>query len=160
MSTTLRRISGLLFVALSGCAAFDKGHLDPKVASQVKVSRLDPPAGCAYLGGVRGGTPLGDLDDADGDVLRKAVLRGGNYVAVDMVERPMILGLGSYMVHGRLFSCPLPAAPLPQTAAAAPAPPAAPASPRACEPECAAGFTCQLGACIAVPSPQAAGPAN
>jgi hypothetical protein len=164
MSTTFRRVSALAFLLLSGCAAFDKGRLDPRVASQVMVSKMDPPLGCEYLGEVKGVAPLGELGDAHGDVLRKAVLRGGNWVAVDLVERPVVIGLGSYVVQGRLFACPL-RAPM----AAAP-PPAAPparapapgdtAGPRPCEPDCAAGFTCQLGACIAAPAPQAAGAVN
>ncbi len=152
----------MLFVVLSGCAAFDKGHLDPRVASQVWVSKMDPPAGCELLGAVKGVAVLGDLTDAHGDVLRNAVLGGGNYVAVDLVERPVLLGLGSYVVRGRLFACPTPAAPVQAViapAARAPAPGDA-AAPRSCEPECAAGFTCQLGACIAAPASQAAGAPN
>ncbi len=89
------------------------------------VSRVDPPPGCEYLGEVKGSTPFGDLGDAHGDALRKAVLRGGNYVAVDLVERPVLLGLGAYVVRGRLFACPLPASPLSAgvQAFAAPLPP-------------------------------------
>jgi len=182
MITTFRGFSVLLSLSLAlplglsltGCAAFDKGALDARVASQVMVSRLDPPPGCEFLGGVKGVAPLGELGEAHGDVLRNAVLRGGNYVAVDVVERPLLLGLGSYVVRGRLFACPVrapepaaaqsapPSAP-PVQAAATPAPAPAPgdaAAPRSCEPECAAGFTCQLGACLAGPAPQAASPAN
>jgi hypothetical protein len=166
MFTTSRMLSALVFVALSGCAAFDKGRIDPRVASRVMVSKLEPPNGCEYLGAVKGVAPLGDLGDAHVDVLRNAVLRGGNYVAVDLVERPVVLGLGGYAVRGRLFGCPVST---PMVAAAPPGPPAPPArspapgdaaGPRPCEPECAAGFTCQLGACIAAPAPQAAGAAN
>ena len=124
MSTTLRTLSGLMFVVLSGCAAFDKGRLDPRVASQVTVSRVDPPPGCQFLGEVKGYAPLGERDDAHVDVLRNAVLRGGNFVAVDLVERPVLIGLGSYVVYGRLFTCPLRGAPAPQAQAlAARAPP-------------------------------------
>ncbi len=167
MSTTFRGFSTLLFVVLSGCAAFDKGRLDPRVASTVLVTKLDPPPGCEYLGAVKGVAPLGELGDAHGDVLRNAVLRGGNYVAVDLSSAPVVLGLGSYVVRGRLFACPLPAAapPAPQAAAMPARPPAPPSpadatTPRACEPDCAAGFTCQLGACIAAPRAQAAGAPN
>jgi hypothetical protein len=171
MSTTVQRFSVLLCLgitgsaaALSGCAAFDKGHLAPRVASQVMVSRLDPPPGCEFLGEVKGVAPLGDLIDANGDVLRNAVLRGGNYVTVDLVERPVLLGLGSYVVRGRLFACAVPApagavqafaAPRP---AALPGPPGDADAPRGCEPECATGFSCQLGACVQAPAPQAAAP--
>jgi hypothetical protein len=162
MSTTVRRFSVLLCLSLAGCAAFDKGHLDPRVASQVMVSRLDPPPGCEFLGDVKGTTPLGDLGDAHGDVLRKAVLRGGNYVAVDLVERPVLLGLGSYVVSGRLFACHLPASTsgaVQASAAPRPTPATVDANaPRGCEPECATGFSCQLGACVAAPASQAAAP--
>jgi hypothetical protein len=159
MIKTVQRFSGLLFLVLSGCAVFDRGSLDPRVASQVMVSKADPPAGCEFLGEVKGSAPLGELSEAHGDVLRNAVLRGGNYVAVDLVERPVLVGLGTYIVRGRLFACPQrSAAPLPVQASVMPAPGSA--TPRPCEPECAAGFTCQLGACIAAPAPQAAAPTN
>ena len=172
MSTSIQRSSGVLSLTLvglsglcglSGCAAFDKGHLDPRVASQVQVSKQEPPSGCEYLGEVKGSAPLGELADAHGDVLRNAVLRGGNYVSVDIVERPVVLGLGSYVIRGRLFACPMRGPSASQAQAALPVrPPTSPeaAVPRACDPECAAGFTCQLGACIAAPAQQAAGPTN
>jgi hypothetical protein len=164
MSTTATRFSGILFLLLSGCAAYDKGALDPRVASQVTVSHLDPPPGCAFLGVVKGYAPFGVIDDANTDVVRNAVLRGGNFVAVDLVERPVLLGLANTVVHGRLFACSRPSAPAPMAARpAAPAPAAAPsdpAGPRACEPECAPGFSCQLGACTASPPSQAAAPVN
>ena len=172
MSTSIQRFAGVLSLALggvsglcglSGCAAFDKGHLDPRVASQVQVSKAEPPSGCQPLGEVKGSAPLGELADAHNDVLRNAVLRGGNYVSVDLVERPVVLGLGSYEIRGRLFACPTRGASAPEPQAALPV--RAPASPEAglprpCDPECATGFTCQLGACIAAPAQQAAGSAN
>jgi hypothetical protein len=163
MSTTSRTLAGFLCLFVAGCTLFDKGRLDPRVASQVTVSKLDPPPGCEYLGTVRGVAPLGELGDAHADVLRKAVLQGGNYVAVDLVERPVVLGLGSYEVRGRLFGCPRSqAAPVAQAAAPSFAPRAAAEGSvlKACDPDCAAGFTCQLGACVAAPAPQAAGPGN
>jgi hypothetical protein len=171
MKSTIVAALGLSVVMLSGCGAFDKGHLAPHVASQVMVSRMDPPPGCSYLGPVKGSAPLGELGDAHGDVLRNAVLKGGNYVTVDLVERPVIIGLGSYVVSGRLFACPAPAAnagamaanaSVPTTNFTAPgaAPAVGAASPKPCEPDCATGFTCQLGACVASPAPHAAGPAN
>jgi hypothetical protein len=167
--------AGLALVVLSGCAGFDKGALDPRVASQVIVTKYDPPPGCAYLGPIKGTAWAGDLGDAHADVLRNAVLGGGNFVAVDLVERPPVIGLGSSVVRGRLFACPAgagPAAAFPPpmlaapVAAAAPAPPQAAAVPPAdaaqkpCEPECNGGFTCQLGVCVAAPAAQAAAPAN
>ena len=165
MSKTVRRFSGLLFLAMSGCAAFDRGSMDPRVASQVVVTKAEPPAGCEFLGEVKGSAPLGELSEAHGDVIRNAVLRGGNFVAVDLVERPVLVGLGTYIVRGRLFACPLRSSSPPAVQASfhPPAPAmSAPGSavPRPCEPECAAGFTCQLGACIAAPASQAAGPTN
>jgi hypothetical protein len=172
MSTTVTRFSGiLLFLLLSGCAAYDKPAIDPRVASQVTLSHLDPPPGCAFLGVVKGYAPFGVVDDANTDVIRSAVLRGGNFVAVDLIERPVLLGLANTVVHGRLFSCAakmgdperVPQTPPVAIAPAAPSPAAAPSeppAPRACDPECATGFTCQLGACIASPPSQAAAPAN
>lgn len=165
MSTTTQTLGGLLFVTMTGCAALEKGaYLDPRVAAQVTVSKNEPPPGCAYVGGVKGKTYLGELSDAHGDVLRNAVLRGGNFVSVDLVERPMIVGLGGYVVRGRLFSCPGPRSEAP--VATAPRAPAmgtmmeAAAALKACEPDCATGFDCQLGICVAVPAAQAAAPRN
>lgn len=167
MTRTTSGFLVLLGLSAAGCGALDKGKLDPRVASQVVVSRLDPPVGCTYRGRIKGSAPLGELPDAHADVLRHAVLQGGNYVAVDLVERPVIIGIGSYEVHGRLFTCPAQGAPpaamtAPPSApvAMAPVAPVAPSPnlPRACDPECAAGFSCQLGACVAPPSVQAAAP--
>jgi len=162
MSTTIRILVGLSLAAtISGCHAFDREFLDPKVASQVTVSKAEPPPGCELVGAIKGATAFGELGDAHTELLRSAVLRGGNYVSVDLVERPMIAGVGGYTVRGRLFACRAPMAPMAAMPAAPPAqPPAAPAQPRAdevkaCEPDCAAGFTCQLGACVTAPPAQA-----
>ena len=77
MSMTIQTLGGLLFVAMTGCAALDRGaYMDPRVAAQVTVSKNEPPPGCAYVGAVKGKSYLGDLSDAHGDVLRNAVLRG------------------------------------------------------------------------------------
>jgi hypothetical protein len=165
--------AGLALVVLSGCAGLDKGRIDPRVASQVTVTKYEPPPGCTYIGAIKGTAWAGDLGDAHADVLRNAVLTGGNFVAVDLVERPPVMGMGSSVVRGRLFSCPAGARPVtaygaapPQAApqaAAAPAPVAAPpsdAAQTACDPECNTGFTCQLGVCVAGPAAQAAAPAN
>lgn len=161
MSNTIRVLFGLsLSLAITGCAAFQREYLDPKIASQITVSKGEPPPGCALVGYVRGATTFGDLGEAHGEVLRSAVLRGGNFVAVDLVERPMFVGVGGYTVRGRLFSCPQPgkAAPMAQ-APASPPPPAPAATPatevKSCEPECAQGFTCQLGACVSALPAQA-----
>lgn len=70
------------------------------------MNKNDPPFGCGFLGPVKGSTLIGDLSDAHGDILRNAVLSGGNYVAVDIIERPVVLGIGGYTVRGRLFICP------------------------------------------------------
>jgi hypothetical protein len=159
MSNTIRVLVGLsLAAAVTGCHAFDREYLDPKVASQVTVSKTEPPPGCELMGFVKGATAFGDLGDAHGEVLRSAVLRGGNYVAVDLVERPMIVGVGGYTVRGRLFACPAAGRPASVAAPATPAPafPVGDATTvKACEPDCAAGFTCQLGACVAAPSAHA-----
>lgn len=158
MSDTIRILVGLALGALvTGCHAFDREYLDPKVASQVTVSKAEPPANCEMKGIIKGATFVGDLGDAHGEVLRNAVLRGGNYVTVDLVERPMIAGVGGYTVRGRLFQCNAPMrAPM---AAPYAGPAAAPmsdnATPKACEPDCASGFTCQVGVCVSMPSPQA-----
>lgn len=154
MSNTIRVLAGLsLALSITGCNAFNREYLDPKLASQITVSKSEPPPGCAMVGYVKGATTFGDLGEAHGEVLRSAVLRGGNFVSVDLVERPLIVGVGGYTVRGRLYACPQPskAAPMVQ----APRPPSAPPAVtpatevKACEPDCAQGFTCQLGACVA-----------
>lgn len=158
MTTTVRILAGVsLAAAITGCHNLDREYLDPKVASHVVVTKAEPPSGCELIGFVKGATYTGDLGDAHGEVLRSAVLRGGNYVSVDLVERPMIIGLGGYTVRGRLFSCRAPGAPAPM--AAAPAPVRAPsvsiaegAAGKACEPECASGFRCEIGVCVAAPA--------
>jgi hypothetical protein len=175
MITRMTVAAGLALAVLSGCAGLDRGRLDPRVASQVTVTKYEPPAGCAYLGAVKGTAWAGDLGDAHADVLRNAVLSGGNFVAVDLVEKPPVMGLGSSVVRGRLFACPGGAqavAALAPTQPAAPVAAAQPAAPqpatvapgdatqKACEPECNSGFTCQLGVCVAAPAAQAAAPAN
>jgi len=161
MSKTIQILVGLSLAAtITGCHAFDREYLDPKVASQVTVAKNDPPPGCVMVGFVKGSTFAGDLGDAHGEVLRSAVLRGGNYVAVDLVERPLIAGVGGYTVRGRLFHCPMPGK-APPPMAIAPASPPAPLMPtdattvKACEPDCASGYTCQLGVCVSTPPTQA-----
>lgn len=158
MSKTIHILAGLgLLASITGCHAFDREYLDPKVASQVTVAKNDPPPGCEMVGFIKGSTFTGDLGDAHGEVLRSAVLRGGNYVAVDLVERPLIAGVGGYTVRGRLFHCPAPGKP--QMAIAPPSPAAPPVSDatqvKPCDPDCAAGYTCQLGVCMSTPPTQA-----
>jgi hypothetical protein len=168
MSRTIQTLAGLLLVMLSGCAALERGRMDPKVAALVTLSKNDPVPGCEYLGTVRGATVMGDLGDAHGEVLRNAVLRGGNFVSVDMVERPVAVGLWGYVVRGRLFACPTHAPaqatqatqPAPASTSMGPGPAASPVPRAACEPECATGFTCELGACVAAPTQHAAGPTH
>lgn len=163
MSNTIRVLGGLaLALALSGCT---REYLDPKVASQVTVSKNEPPPGCSLVGYIKGSTTFGDLGDAHGEVLRSAVLRGGNFVSVDLVERPLIIGMGGYAVRGRLFTCGPQGKPAQMASSpiSNPAPrnvvPASAVGPAAevktCEPECAGGFTCQLGACVSLPPTQA-----
>ncbi|MFT3773890.1 MAG: hypothetical protein QM820_51635 [Minicystis sp.] len=162
MSNSIRILVGLSLAAAStGCHAFDREYLDPKVASHVVVTKAEPPASCELVGFIKGSTSFGDLGDAHGEVLRSAVLRGGNYVSIDLVERPLIAGVGGYTVRGRLFNCPAPGrAPVAATPVApAIATPAAPVSDattvKACEPDCATGFTCQLGVCVSALPAQA-----
>jgi hypothetical protein len=161
MSTTIRTLLGLMLAATTGCAAFDKApYMDPKVAAQVTVTKNEPPVGCAYVATVKGSTYTGDLGDAHAEVLRSAVLRGGNFVTVDLVERPMVIGLGGYAVRGRLYACPANANAGGALATSTAKPPAVAeqATVKPCEAECANGFQCQLGACVALPPAQAAGP--
>jgi hypothetical protein len=154
----------LALAAASGCGAADKGHVDPRVAAQVVVSRLDPPQSCSYLSTVQGKAAFGELSDAHGDLIRQAVLGGGNFVSIDMVERQAIATVGGYTIHGRLYSCQGNGPTLIQ--AAAPKPPApsesrvmsdtagdAIALPKAsCEPACSAGFTCVKAECVKAPA--------
>lgn len=170
MSNAIRFLVGLsLAAAMTGCHAFDREYLDPKVASQVVVSKGDPPPTCELVGFIKGSTFTGELGDAHTEVLRSAVLRGGNYVAVDLVERPLLAGVGGYTVRARLFTCPAPGkapmagpSPVPSLVPAAVAPslspapaPADPAAVKACEPDCATGYTCQLGVCVSALPAQA-----
>ncbi|APR83991.1 Hypothetical protein A7982_09340 [Minicystis rosea] len=142
-------------MATAGC---HREYLDPKVASHVVVTKAEPPASCELVGFIKGSTFVGDLGDAHGEVLRNAVLRGGNYVSVDLVERPLIAGVGGYTVRGRLFNCPAaggaPVAGTPLAPAAA-APVSDATTVKACEPDCATGFTCQLGVCVSALPTQA-----
>jgi len=168
MSNAIRFLVGLsLAAAMTGCHAFDREFLDAKVASQVVVSKGDPPPSCELQGFIKGSTFTGELGDAHTELLRSAVLRGGNYVAVDLVERPLLAGLGGYTVRARLFTCPapgkapmagpslVPAAVAPSLSPAPAAPLADPAAVKACEPDCATGYTCQLGVCVSALPAQA-----
>src|SRR3954467_3505504 len=103
--TTLLSI-GLCLVSVSACGGADRPRVDPRVAAEVEVNKNDPPWGCAFLGPVKGNTLVGELGDAHGDIIRNAVLNGGNYVAVDIIERPVVVGVGGYTIRGRLFMCP------------------------------------------------------
>ena len=151
-----------MFAALSGCAAIDKGHVDPRVAAQVTVTEHEPPAGCTLLGPITGGTlVVGGYEEARGDVVRNAILAGGNHVTLDLVQRPAIATVGGYALRGRLFTCPggSPAAPV-QVAALgrAHAPTATDANeinlPKAiCEPKCSPGYTCQHAVCVSACNP-------
>src|SRR5262245_51378231 len=135
---TLLSISiGFLLVSASACGAADRPRVDPRVAAEVEVNKNDPPWGCGFLGPVKGATMVGELGDAHGDLLRNAVLNGGNYVAVDLIERPMVAGVGGYTVRGRLFICPKRQAPAaqPSTVFSAPQGPQGPQRPQGPEAE-------------------------
>jgi hypothetical protein len=153
----------VVLVALPACAAFERQPaIDPRIAAEVSVDKSEPPPTCGYLGPIKGGSMVGDLGDAHGDIVRKAVLRGGNYVSIDLLERPMVAGVGGYTLHGRLFTCPKksaePAQPPAQTTKfEAPRPMDAPVTIQApkvaCEPDCSPGFACVHGACVTACNP-------
>jgi hypothetical protein len=125
MIRNLFPLAALLLVSLPACAAFERPPaIDPRIAAEVMVDKSEPPPTCGYLGPIKGGSLAADMGEAHSDVVRRAVLRGGNYVSVDLLERPMIAGLGGYTLHGRLFLCPkkLPEQPAPTTTFTAPGP--------------------------------------
>jgi len=155
-----------MFASLAACAAFEpRPRIDPRVAAGVEVSKNNPPPECGYLGPVKGSAWMGDLSEAQGDAMRNAVMGGGNYVAVDVIERPMIAGVGGYGVRGRLFVCPKRDTE-PEAQAKAQDPEAAAAAaalkdeeeiviPQAiCEPSCSPGFTCSHGVCVTACNPE------
>ena len=155
MNTKAFTVLGLVVVAVSGCAAMEKPRVDPRVASQVVVSKNDPAPNCTYLKPIRGIAIVGDLGEANHDLVRNAVLEGGNFVAVDMVER----NVGGYELQGRLYECPVPA---PVQVAALGASERRIASdatdaivlPKAiCEPTCSPGFTCLHAICVSACNP-------
>jgi hypothetical protein len=165
--------AGLLLVTLSACGGADRPRIDPRVAATVDVTKNEPPIGCEYIGAIKGSTALGDLTDAHADVIRTALLTGGNYVAVDIVERPMIVGVGGYAIRGRLFACrqrpiaPAEMARLDQggagagadvrRAASAAKTSEEPAFPKAlCDPDCSPGYACSHGACVTACNPACA----
>jgi hypothetical protein len=164
--------AGLVLVSLSACGAAES-RINPRVAATVDVTKNEPAIGCEYIGSVKGSTALGELSDAHADVIRNALLTGGNYVAVDIVERPMIVGVGGYTIRGRLFACPrksstsvemarldrgLTGAPGNASGASRAAKTtddgALPKAP--CEPDCSPGYTCSQGACVTACNPACA----
>jgi hypothetical protein len=153
----------LAVATLPACAAVRRPMVDARAAAQVELATTEPPPSCGYVSPIKGSTLVGDIADANGDAVRNAVMTGGNYVVIDVLERPVIAGVGGYVVRGRLFNCPRPAAPQParapvQIASVAPQN-AAQASdavvlPKAiCEPDCSPGFTCLHGACVTACNP-------
>ncbi|MEP7119750.1 MAG: hypothetical protein ABJE95_02525 [Byssovorax sp.] len=156
----------LAAATLTACAAVQRPSIDARAAAQVELATTEPPPGCGYIGPIKGSTLVGDLADANGDAVRTAVMIGGNYVVVDVMERPVLGAVGGYVVRGRLFNCPRPQAP--QTAQA-PRPPVQVASvgpqsvaqasdaavaPKAiCEPDCSPGFTCLHAVCVSACNP-------
>ncbi len=155
--------TGLIVATLPACSVVRRPMVDARAAAQVEIAQNDPPPGCSYLGPIQGSTLVGDMGDAHGDAVRNAVMSGGNYVVVDVLERPVVARVGGYVVRGRLFSCPRPQAPEAprapvQIASVAPQN-AAQASdaivlPKAiCEPDCSPGFTCLHGACVTACNP-------
>jgi hypothetical protein len=155
--------TGLLVATLPACAAVRRPMVDARAAAQVEIAQTEPPPGCGYLGPIKGSTLVGDMGDAHGDAVRNAVMSGGNYVVVDVMERPVVPRVGGYVVRGRLFSCPRPNAPeasrAPVQVASVGPHNTAQASdaivlPKAiCEPDCSPGFTCLHGACVTACNP-------
>ncbi len=140
--------------ALPACGGLKPTPLDARVAAQVVVTKNEPPAGCSFLGAVKGSSYVGELGDAHTDVIRNAILRGGNFVSVDIVERPVVVALGAYVVQGRLFSCPSAAGQAVAGAPVAPVKQATREEPKlACEPGCGDGFACEHGVCVAACNP-------
>jgi hypothetical protein len=157
--------TGLIVATLPACAAVRRPMVDARAAAQVELATVEPPPTCGFVSPIKGSTLVGDIADANGDAVRNAVMTGGNYVAIDVIERPVVAGVGGYVVRGRLFNCPRPAAPQPQPfrapvqiASVGPQN-AAQASdaivlPKAiCEPDCSPGFTCLHGACVTACNP-------
>ena len=155
-------LTSLIVVTLPACAAVRRPMVDARAAAQVELATVEPPPTCGFVSPIKGSTLVGDIADANGDAVRNAVMSGGNYVVIDVLERPVISGVGGYVVRGRLFNCPRPAA----QPARAPVPVAsvgpqsvAQASdaivlPKAiCEPDCSPGFTCLHGACVTACNP-------
>lgn len=156
---------------LSACGA-RQSRISARVAATVDVTKNEPAIGCEYVGAISGSTAFGELRDAHADVIRNALLTGGNHVTVDIVERPMIVGLGGYTIRGRLFACPSKAAPAEMArldrgvtgavsagssgarAAKTSDETALPKAP--CEPECNTGFTCSQGTCVLACNPPCA----
>lgn len=159
MSRKTYMLAGFLFVAIVGCGAMERPRVDPRIASQVIVAKGEPPAGCSYVKPIRGEAIVGTLSEANADLVRNAVLNGGNYVVVEMTER----NVGGYMLEGRLFTCGGgPVAPM-QVAAnnvnTGERRTATDASdnivlPKAiCEPSCSPGFTCLHAICVTACNP-------
>ena len=158
--------TGLIVATLPACAAVRRPMVDARAAAQVELATGEPPPSCGFVSPIKGSTLVGDLADAHGDAVRNAVMTGGNYVVVDVIERPVIAGVGGYVVRGRLFNCPRPQAPQMAQAPRAPVQVAsvgpqsvAQASdaivlPKAiCEPDCSPGFTCLHAACVTACNP-------
>ena len=157
--------TSLIVATLPACAAVRRPMVDARAAAQVELATVEPPPTCGFVSPIKGSTLVGDIADANGDAVRNAVMTGGNYVVIDVLERPVIAGVGGYVVRGRLFNCPRPAAPAAQPARApvqiasvgpqnvAQASDAVVLPKAICEPDCSPGFTCLHGACVTACNP-------
>lgn len=98
---SLLTLCSLTVAALAtGCAT--PTPVEPRLAASITVTKNEPPTACTYMGYVKGDPLVGDMAEAHRDLVRNAVLGGGNYVSVDVVER----NVASYAIRGRLFACP------------------------------------------------------
>ncbi len=142
--------------------------VDRKAVAAVQVSGAgEAPRGCRLLGPLEGrdndrwvpGGPR--YETAMLDLRQKAVMGGGNYLAIDSIAAPRDGDYNpTFVVRARLFACVGPvviASAWPAASASAPPPAAsaAPASPppRVCEPECSPGYTCLRGTCVSACNP-------
>ena len=119
-------------------------HPESQVPGFVTVSRVEPGAGCAFLGVVT----ASEGSDADpyAGLREHAQGLGGNYL-VPEGSRPSGLGWGysiRYEARGRAYRC---------VAGARAAVPVPAYAGSVCEPACSPGFTCLRGTCVSACNP-------
>jgi hypothetical protein len=155
--------AAMALAPLGGCGP----PVDRAAVAAVQVTGIgESPQGCRLLGPLEGrdndrwvpGGPR--YETAMLDLRKKAVLGGGNFVAVDSITPPGDSDYNpTFVVKARLFACSGPvhiASASPVTSATPPRaapPPAAPTPPRLCEPDCSPGYTCVRGTCVSACNP-------